>query len=131
MLDVSSVVACSYASKVHSQDDLAEPCANSAEHMALAVVVELRNESSGCQVVEGPWVVHKNPKNGCRRSHCCHNKTVDEAFLEDMVPSRILLQNSRCFPWENLEDVLEQEDAPDLASRRAVGVLVPASANLI
>ena len=115
---------------MHSQDDLAGPCEDNAEHKALAVVVELRNGSSDCRGV-GPQAAHTSLRNGCRRSHCCHSKIVGEAYLDSMAASRTLPRSSRCFPWETREEVLEQEYALALASRPAAVVLVLASVNLI
>lgn len=131
MLDASLVVACSYASKGHSQGDLAEPCENNAEHTAPVAVVEPHNGSFDCRVVD-PRAVHTNPKNGCRRSHCYHSKTAGEAYLDGgMAASRNLQRSSRCFPWEIHEEVPEQEVAPVPAPQAAAVVLVPAFANLI
>lgn len=81
---------------MHKQGGLVVPCVGNVENMALAVVGELHNGSSDCQVVEVPWAVHRSPKNGCRHSRCFHSMTVGEAYLEGCAASQNLQQNSRC-----------------------------------
>jgi hypothetical protein len=130
VLDGSSAVACSCAPKVRSQDDSAEPYVNNAEHTAPVGVVEPRNGSSGCRAVEGPWVVHMSPKNGCKRSRY-HSKIVGGACLGNMTASRTPPQSSRCFPLGNSGEVLEPEAAPDLGCRCVAEAPVPASVSLI
>jgi hypothetical protein len=128
-LGVSLAAACSCASKVHSQDDLVEPCEDNAEHMGPAAEVELHSESSDCREGGRP-AVHMSPKNGCRHSHCCHSKTVGVAYLDGMAASQILPQNSRCFQWETHEDAPERAHGLVLAGQLAAVVLVPSFVSL-